>query len=93
MQTTASVLIHDCHESVSLKPAIPSIDPMLDRRLRWDAPAITGATTSSGFGYSSLPFVRVSVDPMPISRQDDAFLRRAILRGGRLVARGRLSEK
>jgi hypothetical protein len=35
----------------------------------------------------------VSVDPMPISRQDDAFLRRAILRGGRLVARGRLSEK
>lgn len=93
MQTTASVLIHDCRASVSRRPTTASVDPTLGRRLIWDAPTITGATTSSGFGYSSLPFIRVSVDPMPISREDDAFLRRAILRSGRLVARGRLAEK
>lgn len=91
MQTPTSVVLLDDRTPSSLAP------PPARRSVTADDPspsgsfAISGRVTCSGFAYSSYPLIVVSAAARPVSREDDAFLRRAILRGGQLVARGRLA--
>jgi len=91
MQTPISVVRQDRGTALDLTGPPESVEADIFWQFASVSPSMTGSATSGEVTYCSKAFVSFSFTQSPIARNDDEFLRRALLRGGRLIAKGRLS--